>query len=51
MRAHSAHRKGKYGREVDGKVAVFGILKRQGRVFTVVENIKSETLLPIINQP
>ena len=30
---------------------VFGILKRQGRVYTiVVDNAKSETLLPIITK-
>ena len=32
------HRKGKRGRGAAGKVAVFGILKRQGKVFTVVVN-------------
>ncbi|KMK50428.1 hypothetical protein RO21_11885 [[Actinobacillus] muris] len=30
------HRKGKRGRGAAGKVAVFGLLKRQGTVFTVV---------------
>ncbi len=30
------HRKGKRGRGATGKVAVFGLLKRQGKVFTVV---------------
>lgn len=30
------HRKGKRGRGAAGKVAVFGLLKRQGKVFTVV---------------
>lgn len=30
------HRKGKGGRSTAGKVAVFGLLKRQGKVFTVV---------------
>ena len=45
------HRKGKRGRDAAGKVAVFGILKRQGKVFTVVvENTKSETLLPVIKR-
>ncbi|MDO9796367.1 IS1595 family transposase, partial [Glaesserella parasuis] len=32
-----------------GKVAVFGILKRQGKVFTVVVNdTKTRTLMPVI---
>ena len=35
------HRKGKRGLGAAGKVAVFGLLKRQGKVFTVVvENTK-----------
>ena len=34
-----------------GKVVVFGILKRNGRVYTVVvDNAKSETLLPVIKK-
>ena len=42
-------RKGKRGRGAAGKVAVFGILKRGGKVFTqVVSHTKSETLLPLI---
>ena len=42
-------RKGKRGRGAAGKVAVFGILKRGGKVFTVVVgDTKSSTLLPII---
>jgi len=33
------------------KVVVFGILKRNGRVYTVVvDNAKSETLLPVIKK-
>lgn len=45
------HRKGKRGRGVAGKVAVFGLLKRQGKVFTVVvENTKIETLMPVITR-
>ncbi|HDL3261826.1 TPA: IS1595 family transposase, partial [Mannheimia haemolytica] len=45
------HRKGKRGRGAAGKVAVFGLLKRQGKVFTVVvENTKSETLMPVITR-
>jgi len=44
-------RKGKRGRGATGKVAVFGILKRQGKVFTqVVPNTKSSTLMPIIKE-
>ena len=42
-------RKGKRGRGAAGKVAVFGILKRGGCVYTqVIDNAKTETLLPII---
>lgn len=45
------HRKGKRGRGAAGKVAVFGILKRQGKVFTlVVDNTKQGTLLPVIKK-
>lgn len=42
-------RKGKRGRGAAGKVAVFGILKRGGKVFTkVVNDTKTGTLLPLI---
>jgi transposase len=42
-------RKGKRGRGAAGKVAVFGILKRGGKVFTmVVSDTRGETLLPLI---
>ena len=42
-------RKGKRGRGAAGKVAVFGILKRGGKVYTkVVINTKAETLMPLI---
>jgi len=42
-------RKGKRGRGAAGKVAVFGILKRGGKVFTVVvDDTRSNTLMPII---
>ena len=42
-------RKGKRGRGAAGKIAVFGILKRGGKVFTVVvDDTKSNTLMPII---
>lgn len=44
-------RKGKRGRGATGKVAVFGILKRGGKVFTkVISDAKTETLLPIIKR-
>ena len=45
-------RKGKRGgRGSAGKVAVFGILKRNGKVFTIiVENTKQETLLSVIKR-
>ena len=43
--------KGRRGRGAAGKVVVFGILKRNGRVYTViVDNAKSETLLPVIKK-
>ena len=42
-------RKGMRGRGAAGKVAVFGLLKRGGKVFTaIIPNAKTETLLPII---
>ena len=45
------HRKGKRGRGAAGKVAVFGILERDGNVYTqVIDDAKTETLLPIIRQ-
>ena len=44
-------RKGKRGRGAAGKVAVFGLLKRGGKVFTaIIPNAKTETLLPIIQE-
>ena len=43
------HRKGRRGRGAVGKVAVFGLLKRNGKVYTVaVPNTQTTTLLPII---
>ena len=43
------HRKGKRGRGAGGKVAVFGILKRGGRVHTMVApDLRRETLMPAI---
>jgi len=45
------HRKGKRGRGGAGKVAVFGILKRKGKVYTVVVNdTKTQTLMPLISR-
>ena len=44
-------RKGKRGRGAAGKVAVFGILKRHGKVYTViVEDTQQATLLPVIKR-
>ena len=44
-------RKGKRGRGAGGKVAVFGLLKRGGKVYTaIIPNAKTETLLPIIEE-
>ena len=44
-------RKGKRGRCAAGKVAVFNLLKRNGKVYTVtVPNTKTATLLPIIRE-
>ena len=43
------HRKGKRGRGAVGKVPVFGLLKRGGRVYTVmIPDVARSTLLPII---
>lgn len=42
-------RKGKRGRGAGGKTAVFGLLKRNGKVYTVVvPNTKTDTLMPVI---
>jgi transposase len=44
-------RKGKRGRGAGGKVAVFGLLKRGGRVYTaIIPDAKSATLMPIIEE-
>ena len=44
-------RKGKRGRGAGGKVPVFGLLKRQGKVHVViVPNARSDTLIPIIRE-
>lgn len=45
----SGIRKGKRGRGAGGKTAVFGLLKRSGKVFVVVvKDTKTNTLMPII---
>ena len=44
-------RKGRRGRGAAGKVVVFGILKRNGQVYTVVmDDAKSDTLMTVIKQ-
>ena len=44
-------RKGKRGRGAAGKVAVFGLLKRRGKVYAcTVPDAKTETLIPIIEE-
>ena len=44
-------RKGKRGRGAAGKVPVFGLLKRHGKVFAkIIPDAKSETLMPIIRE-
>lgn len=44
-------RKGKRGRGAAGKVPVFGLLKRKGRVYTkIIPDASSATSLPIIQQ-
>lgn len=44
-------RKGKRGRGAAGKVPVFGILKRAGKVYTLpIANLKADTLIPIIKE-
>jgi transposase len=45
------HRKGKRGRGAAGKVAVFGLLKRHGKVHVVIiPDARSDTLIPIIRE-
>lgn len=45
------HRKGLRGRGAAGKVAVFGLLKRRGKVYTrPVPNVTRETLRAVIRQ-
>lgn len=44
-------RKGKRGRGAAGKVVVFGILKRGGKVYTkIIDDTKTDTLMPIIRR-
>lgn len=44
-------RKGKRGRGAAGKVPVFGLLKRGGKVFAeIISDAKSKTLMPIIKE-
>jgi transposase len=44
-------RKGKRGRGATGKVPVFGLLKRGGKVFAeIIPDAKSKTLIPIIKE-
>jgi transposase len=44
-------RKGKRGRGASGKVPVFGLLKRGGRVYTkIIPDASSATLIPIIER-
>ena len=44
-------RKGKRGRGAAGKVVVFGLLKRGGKVYAkVVDNVRTATLMPVIQR-
>jgi transposase len=44
-------RKGKHGRGAAGKVPVFGLLKRAGKVYTtMIPNVQSRTLVDIIRE-
>ena len=44
-------RKGNRGRGAAGKVPVFGLLKRNGKVYTaMIPNAKTRTLMPLIRQ-
>ena len=44
-------RKGRRGRGAGVKVAVFGLLKRGGKVYAaIIPNVKTETLMPIIKE-
>ncbi len=44
-------RKGKRGRGAAGKIPVFGLLKRGGKVYTkIIPDVKAATLMPIIGE-
>ena len=44
-------RKGRRGRGAAGKVAVFGLLKRGGKVYTaIIPDVKTQTIMPIIKE-
>ena len=44
-------RKGQRGRGAGGKIAVFGLRKRGGKVYTaIIPNVRTETLVPIIEE-
>src|SRR5271155_2991381 len=45
------HRKGKRGRGAGGKIPVFGLLKRGGKVYAkIIPDASSATLIPIIER-
>ena len=51
MRAIGGHRKGERGRGAGGKVPVFGLLKRGGKVYTkTISEAKVSRLMPIIRE-
>src|SRR6185312_4602974 len=44
-------RKGKRGRGAGGKIPVFGLLKRKGKVYAqVISDVRSATLMPIVRE-
>ena len=44
-------KKGKRGRGAAGKISVFGLLKRGGKVYTkIIADASSSTLMPIIER-
>ena len=51
MRAHGSRGKGKRARGAAGKIPVFGLLKRGGKVYArVIPDTKGPTLVPIIER-
>ena len=45
------HRKGNRGRGAAGKIPVFGLLERDGKVYTkVIPDASSQTLMPLITK-